>query len=605
MNAFLYLLKRAVDPDSAYAIQKNTAISAWGQAMTIKDNSPGNAAALRRQAEEIFRGKAVLSSENPETLPPEETRRISHELRVHQIELEIQNEELLRAQSELEAARMRYFDLYDLAPVGYCTLSEKGLILEANLTAATLLGTARSELARQPITRFILKEDQDIYYLHRKQLFETGALQECDLRMVTNDGIHFWAHLTATAGRDANSNFMSRVVINDITEQKLAEEALKKSEERHRTILQTAMDGFWIADMQGHILDVNDAYCRMSGYSIVELLAMSISDLEAVEPSAAVAAHMKKIEAQGEDRFETCHRRKDGSILDVEVSVQWKPVDGGRMVAFHRDITKRKQADEKIHQLYHLLLQSQENERSVISHELHESIAQNLSAMKINIDEIYNDPSLTSREAQEKLTVSSGLLSQAIKDIKNLAYDLRLPGLDEIGLVKALQIYCEEASENGNVKVDFQSIGMSAIDLPKKTKLHIYRLIQEALSNIRKHADADHATIILTGSSPNIILRIEDNGRGFDINAQALLSADSKRMGIHGMQERVNLLEGQMTIQSQPMKGTKILIKIPISGNTSGKPEKHKFHIDAAERQNGKAPDREIPPDKTICYRQD
>ena len=108
-------------------------------------------------------------------------------------------------------------------------------------------------------------------------------------------------------------------------------------------------------------------------------------------------------------------------------------------------------------------------------------------------------------------------------------------------------------------------------------EIHIYRLIQEVLNNIRKHADADHATVLLLGSSPNIILRIEDNGRGFDVNAQELLSAATKRMGILGMQERVNLLDGQMTIQSQPMKGTKILIKIPISGNPSGKPEKHKF----------------------------
>ena len=246
-----------------------------------------------------------------------------------QIELEIQNEELLRAQLELEAARTRYFELYDLAPVGYCTLSEKGLILENNLTAAKLLAMTREALLKQPISRFIHKEDQDIYYFHRKQLAEASLPHACDLRMVKSDGTPFWAHLTAISVRDANGNFMSRVVINDITEQKLAEEALRKSEERHRTILRTAMDGFWIADMQGHILEVNDAYCRMSGYSKAELLAMSISDLEAVEPSAAVAAHMKKIEAQGEDSFETCHRRKDGSIIDVEVSVQWKRVDGG------------------------------------------------------------------------------------------------------------------------------------------------------------------------------------------------------------------------------------------------------------------------------------
>jgi PAS domain S-box-containing protein len=523
--------------------------------------------------------------ENPETLPSEETLKILHELQVHQIELEIQNEELLRTQLELEAARTRYFDLYDQAPVGYCTVSEKGLILENNLTAAKLLVMTREALLKQPITRFIHKKDQDVYYFHRKQLADASLPHACDLRMVKSDGTPFWAHLTSSAVRVANGSFLNRVMINDITEQKLAGEALRKSEERHRTILRTAMDGFWIADMQGHILEVNEAYCRMSGYSEAELLTMSISDLEAVEPSATVAAHMKKIAAQGEDIFETCHRRKDGSIIDVEVSAQWKLVEGERMVAFHRDITKRKQADEKIHQLYHLLMQAQENERHLISYELHESIAQNLSVLKINTDTIYNDPSMTSPELREKLMASTSLISQAIADIRKLAYKLRLPGLEEMGLVKALEIYCEEVSEQSKVKIDFRSAGMSQIELPRKMEIHIFRLIQESLSNIHKHANADHVTIRLMGSSPNIILRIEDNGRGFDVKQQELIFSDSKKIGITSMQERVSLLQGQMNIHSQSMKGTKILIKIPISGIRSDKHEKLKFSMDAAERR--------------------
>ena len=172
-----------------------------------------------------------------------------------------------------------------------------------------------------------------------------------------------------------------------------------------------------------------------------------------------------------------------------------------------------------------------------------------------------------------------------------MAYKLRLPGLDEMGLVKALEIYCEEASENGNVKVDFQSTGMSSIDLPRKTEIHIFRLIQETLSNIHKHADADHATIRLMGSSPNIILRIEDNGRGFDVKPQELKSAATKRMGIISMQERVSLLQGQMTYSVSTNERHKDFDQNPYFGEfVPANHEKHKFRIDAAERQNGKAP---------------
>ena len=199
------------------------------------------AVALRRRAEEMARGKAFRIPENMESLSIEATRQMLHELRVHQIELEMQNEELRRAQEELNAARARYFDLYDLAPVGYCTLSEKGLILEANLTAATLLGVARGALVKQPLTRFILHEDQDIYYRHRKLLFETGAPQVYELRLVKKDGAQVWAHIQATAAQDGESRRVCRVVLSDITDRKQAEEKLKDTLESLRKAVNTTI----------------------------------------------------------------------------------------------------------------------------------------------------------------------------------------------------------------------------------------------------------------------------------------------------------------------------------------------------------------------------
>ena len=162
---------------------------------------------------------------------PDEAGRLLQELRVHQIELEMQNEELHRTQVELETSRARYFDLYDLAPVGYVTLGENGLILEANLTAASLLGVARSALVKHPFSHFILPEDQDIYYLHRNQLFETDAPQVCELRMLRAGAAPFWARLEATTTRDTNGATLCRVVVCDFSEHKRAEEALRESKQ--------------------------------------------------------------------------------------------------------------------------------------------------------------------------------------------------------------------------------------------------------------------------------------------------------------------------------------------------------------------------------------
>ena len=196
--------------------------------MTETGKVPDSKTLLRQLAEERVQQEALSS----ESLSPEETRRVLHELRVHQIELEMQNEELRRAQVELEVARERYFDLYDLAPVGYVTLSERGLILEANLTRATLLGNSRQALVGQPLTRFILKEDQDVFYRHRKKLFDTEEPQVCELRMVKLDGTVFWAHLEATVAQDAEGAPVCRVALNDITERKQTEEAQRKLDER-------------------------------------------------------------------------------------------------------------------------------------------------------------------------------------------------------------------------------------------------------------------------------------------------------------------------------------------------------------------------------------
>jgi len=126
------------------------------------------------------------------------------------------------------------------------------------------------------------------------------------------------------------------------------EDALKKSEVRHRTILQTAIDGFWLVDAQGRLIEVNETYCQMSGYSERELLTMRIADLEAAESADDAAAHMQKIMAQGNDRFQSLHRRKDGSVFDVEVSVQFRSSEGGWFSVFVQDISERKRAESEL-----------------------------------------------------------------------------------------------------------------------------------------------------------------------------------------------------------------------------------------------------------------
>ena len=160
------------------------------------------------------------SLEDLEALSPKTLRASLHEFRVHQIELEMQNEDLRRAQTDLDASRARYFDLYELAPVGYCTVSEKGLILETNLTAATLLRIERGALVGKRLSAFISKEGQDLYFLCRKKLLDASQPQECDLRMLRPDGTAFFAHLNFTVAHDENDAPVCRVALVDATASK-------------------------------------------------------------------------------------------------------------------------------------------------------------------------------------------------------------------------------------------------------------------------------------------------------------------------------------------------------------------------------------------------
>jgi len=199
--------------------------------MTENRASQNKSVDLRKRAEERLQKQPA----NLGVLAPQDSWLLLHELQVHQIELEMQNEELRRTQVELEASRARYFDLYNLAPVGYMTLSDQGLILEANLTASNLLGLDRSQLVKRPVTRFIVREDEDVYYLHRKHLFETGVRQVCEIRFRRKDGSQFWTRLEATLVHDGESIAPAcRVAVSDITEYKRLEQERQAMEARLR-----------------------------------------------------------------------------------------------------------------------------------------------------------------------------------------------------------------------------------------------------------------------------------------------------------------------------------------------------------------------------------
>jgi PAS domain S-box-containing protein len=189
--------------------------------LKVKENQ--RESGLRGRAEEKLK-VATRGNEEISGMSPEKMTSLIHELEVHQIELEMQNEELRHIQKELEKTRDEYSHLYDFAPVGYFTVSEKGIIEEANLTGASLIGIERNALIGKPFTRFVQREDQDIFYEHRQRLLETETRQSCDLRLVKKNGHEFFAHLEClVVKKSGDDSRLIRGAVIDITDRKQAE----------------------------------------------------------------------------------------------------------------------------------------------------------------------------------------------------------------------------------------------------------------------------------------------------------------------------------------------------------------------------------------------
>lgn len=192
--------------------------------------------ALRRAAEQLLQQRMSAVPGDVESTLPEASQLMLHDLRVHQIELQMQNEELHRTQEELEASLEAYLDLYELAPIGYCTVNAAGVITKANLCAATLLGVGRRDLIDQALTHHIDRQDQDSYYLLSQRLRESDSPQSIELRMAKGVGLTVWVQLTATT-KVVKGQSLTLLVLTDVTDRRLAQAALQSSLQEKAALL--------------------------------------------------------------------------------------------------------------------------------------------------------------------------------------------------------------------------------------------------------------------------------------------------------------------------------------------------------------------------------
>jgi diguanylate cyclase (GGDEF)-like protein/PAS domain S-box-containing protein len=314
---------------------------------------------LRQRAESRL---AIAESLPGDDLAPESAKRLIHELRVHQIELELQNEELRRTQEALEHSRTRYFELYDLAPVGYLTLNEAGLIQGVNLAAAKLLDTSRNALISTPLTQFIFPEDQDIYYHFRNQLGSAGEPQSCELRLRRVEARPAWVRLEASLiPATASDNPPYRIILSDIDARKRSEQELREAQSRLNLVAEIGELTFWEWNPNTEEVFFAPEWWRQTGYALGELplRLKEWARLLHPEDQARILDHLSRFVEMPAKLSEIQYRLrcKDGGYRWFMARLTALPTADGpleRVLLVHQDVTQSKlSADQAVHLAQH------------------------------------------------------------------------------------------------------------------------------------------------------------------------------------------------------------------------------------------------------------
>ncbi|MGH7808373.1 MAG: PAS domain S-box protein, partial [Thermodesulfobacteriota bacterium] len=344
---------------------------------------------LGKRAESLLAGKSANLDDRSNT----DVKKLLQERRVRQTELEAQNEELRKTQLELQESRNKYAELYELAPVGYFTLSEKGIMLEVNLTGASLLGVERSNLIKHPFSQYVDKEHYDVFYSCKRKLLQTTTRHTCELRMLRKDRSKFYARLEGKAMLDSNSNSRNiRVAIHDITEEKRMEEmllrahgeleikvkertgelaktketlqseftgrrraenALVEKEEQYRNLFENVPIGLYRTTPDGSVIMANPTLIRMLGCSSFEELAShNLETSEGFGPAYPRSQFKELVEREGEIRsLESAWTKRDGTVIFVRENARVARGEGGRVLYYEgtvEDITEHKRVEEKL-----------------------------------------------------------------------------------------------------------------------------------------------------------------------------------------------------------------------------------------------------------------
>ena len=362
-----------------------------------------------------------------------------------------------------------------------------------------------------------------------------------------------------------------RQLIAEIAHRKQFESALQESEERYRRIVETAYEGIWTLDREMKITYLNRRMAEIFGYSMEEMMGRSLFEFCNQDAREQVGQRLEHCRQGISEQFDIRTCRKDGAELWTLVNAT--PIKDGNnnfmgLLGMSTDITKRKHAEimlqhhgELLRDLSARLAEVEESERKRMAVELHDLVGQNLTALGINLNVIRDtiaDKMLTPVHA--RLNDCMGMVNSTIESIRNVITDLRPSTLDDFGLTATLHWYGELVAKRTGITVTMHVEELSP-RLPAHLEVTLFRIFQEALVNVQKHAHATEVTVTLTVKEQNVRLRIQDNGLGFDTAAMDE-TQERRGWGLVMMAERAAAAPGRFDLKSRPGQGTQIRVEV-------------------------------------------
>lgn len=491
------------------------------------------------------------------------------------------------AERALRQSEGRYRSLYHHTPAMLHSIDPKGRLVSVSDYWVELMGYSRDEVIGHKLTDFFTAESRQ--YAETTifpQFFKSGICQDIPYQFVKKNGEKIYVLLSAIADRDTRGNIVRSLAVSiDVTQRNRAEAALKQAKEelslysqdlerlvRKQTeeitnILTYTPAVVYIKDKAGRYTLVNTRYEELFEVSNTEIRGQTDYDIL----PKPVAEQFRSSDAQvlKEARslqVEEHIQQSDG--LHIYLAVKFPIYDESGAISgvcgILNDITAVKKAQTQLRRLSGSIMANQEKERSAIARELHDELGQVLTALRM--DSVWMHERLKAKDpaSAERAATMCRLIDKNIEDVRGMAFRLRPGVLDDLGLVDALEWYTADFERRTEIACFFEHENVPRLNETVSTAA--YRIAQEALTNVARHAGAGRVEVVLKTNNGLLTLAVIDDGQGFD----ALHLSESEGLGVAGMRERATLVGGSLDVQAQPQKGTRVSFEVPIDGQLGG-----------------------------------